>query len=309
MSTASKKKISKKVIFKILASVVLIGSISAYYLISRNNEGEVLSWMSSSWAYRKGVEVGNAGGTQLTNENVLITLDTSSLVTAGKMQNDCDDLRATDSDTTTAIDYWIESGCNTSSTRIWVRIPTLPAAGTTVYLYYGNSSASNAEKRWPIYLSFGDGADGDITVSANTNINTTNKISGRSCADGGDAVNYNITAFGGTTATTATLSATPSSGCLSSGDEVLLINLQGTSSAYTNVGNYEIMVIDSISTNTVTFTTLKTKYYGSGSSNDSNIGTTTSTQRVMLQRVPNYNDVTIWTQLKNVVGSASFTSF
>ncbi len=293
MSTASKKKISKKLVFKILASVVIIGGISAYYLISRNKEGEVLSWMSSSWAYRKGVEVDNAGGTQLTNEDVLITLDTASLVTGGKMQNDCDDLRVTDSDTTTSINYWIESGCDTSSTRIWVRIPTLPAAGTTIYLYYGNTSASNAEKRWPIYLSFGDGADGDVTISANTNINTGTKISGRSCADGGDAVNYNVTAFGGTTATTATLSATPSSGCLSAGDEVLLINLQGTSSAYTNVGNHEIMVIDSISTNTVTFTTLKTKYYGSGSSNDSGIGTTTSTQRVMLQRIPNYNDVTI----------------
>ena len=153
MSTASKKKISKKTIFKILASVVLIGSISAYYLISRNDEGEVLSWMSSSWTYRRGIAVDNAGATELTNEDVLIELDTASLVTAGKMQNDCDDLRVTDSDTTTAINYWIESGCNTSTTQIWVKIPTLPSEGKTIYFYYGNETAINAEETWGGNLS------------------------------------------------------------------------------------------------------------------------------------------------------------
>ncbi len=292
MESASKKKIPKKVIFKILASVILIGGACAYYFIS-NKDGEVLSWMSSSWAYRRGIAVANAGATELTNEDVLIEIDTATLVGASKMQSDCDDLRVTDSDTTTSIDYWIESGCNTATTRVWVRIPTLPADGTTIYFYYGNASAVNAETRWPIYMSFGDGADGDITIGANTNINTATSISGRSCTDGGDAVNYSITAFGGSTATTATLSATPSSGCLSAGDEVLIINLQGISTAYSNVGNYEIMVIDSISTNTITFTTLKTKYYGDGSTDDTNIGTATTNQRVMLQRIPNYNDVTV----------------
>ena len=113
MSTASKKKISKKLVLKILASIVLVGGTTAYYLFSKNNEGEVLSWMSSSWAYRRGISVGNSEAVELTNEDVLIELDTASLISAGKMQNDCDDLRATDSDTTTAINYWIEGGCNT----------------------------------------------------------------------------------------------------------------------------------------------------------------------------------------------------
>ncbi|MCC7290418.1 hypothetical protein IT417_04200, partial [bacterium] len=42
---------------------------------------------------------------------------------------------------------------------------------------------------------FGTGGDGAVTVSSNTSINTTNNIGGRSCSDGGDAVNYSVTAL------------------------------------------------------------------------------------------------------------------
>ena len=136
---------------------------------------------------------------------------------------------------------------------------------------------------------FGSGADGAVTFASNTNLNTWNHT-GRSCAQGGDAVSYNVTAF---TATTATLSATPSAGCLNVGDEVLLINLQGTYSKYSNVGNYEILPIASISSNVVTFSYAKQNYYGDNATDDSNIGTTRSNQRVILQRVPNYTNVTV----------------
>ncbi|HAZ72971.1 MAG TPA: hypothetical protein DCW58_00005, partial [Candidatus Pacebacteria bacterium] len=138
--------------------------------------------------------------------------------------------------------------------------------------------------------STGTGADGAITVSTSRSINSYNSISGRTCADGGDGVNYSVT---GLTSTTATLEAAPSTGCLAVGDEVLLINLRGTPSAYGNVGNYETLRIESISTNTITFTTAKTKYYGDNPTDDTNIGIGTGAQDVMLQRVPNYTDVTV----------------
>ncbi|MGB6839304.1 MAG: LamG-like jellyroll fold domain-containing protein, partial [Microgenomates group bacterium] len=137
--------------------------------------------------------------------------------------------------------------------------------------------------------AYGDGGDSNITFTTNTNLSTWNNT-GRSCADGGDAVSYSVT---GLTSNTATLSSTPSSGCLAAGDHVLLINLQGTFSASTNVGNHEILKISSISINTITFTTNKTKYFGNGASDDTNIGTTTSNQRVVLQRIPQYTDVTV----------------
>jgi excisionase family DNA binding protein len=136
----------------------------------------------------------------------------------------------------------------------------------------------------------GNGADGTITVSSSKDITADNMISGRTCADGGDAVNYSVTAL---SANTATLSSSPSVGCLSAGDEVLLINLQGTSSATANVGNYETLRVYSVATDTVTFVTNKTNYYGDNAGSDANIGTASSNQRVMLQRIPNYTTVTI----------------
>jgi hypothetical protein len=141
-------------------------------------------------------------------------------------------------------------------------------------------------------FSNGDGSDGAITVSSDTSINTTNLSSGRSCIDGGDAVNYSVTEL---TSNSATLESTPSTGCLSAGDEVLLINLRGTYTAFSNVGNNETLTVSSVSSQTVRFTTSKTNYYGDNSGDDTNIGLGTGNQAVMLQRVPNYTDVTITT--------------
>jgi len=139
---------------------------------------------------------------------------------------------------------------------------------------------------------YGNGADGAITISADTNITTSAPlISGRSCSDNGDATNYSVSSL---TSTTATLSTTPASGCLAAGNEVLLINLEGTSTKFANVGNWETLRVSAVSGTTVTFTTSKNRYYGDDVGTDTNIGTTQGTnQLVMLQRVPNYTTVTV----------------
>ncbi|MGI6423118.1 MAG: DUF2341 domain-containing protein [Candidatus Dojkabacteria bacterium] len=105
------------------------------------------AWYNNNWLYRRAVTVSNSGST-LTNEDVLITLDTQSLITAGKLQSNCNDLRFVDSNDTTLLSYWIEGGCNTTSTKIWVRIPSLPSGGKTIYAYYGNTSAGSGQSGW-----------------------------------------------------------------------------------------------------------------------------------------------------------------
>jgi hypothetical protein len=70
-----------------------------------------VAWMDDNWAYRQTVAITNAGTAQ-TDFQVAITLDTAALITAGKMQSDCDDIRITDlprSDRE-AIYYWGVSG-------------------------------------------------------------------------------------------------------------------------------------------------------------------------------------------------------
>ncbi len=130
-----------------LTSIYVLTVILPLILFSLFNPNSVRSWYSPSYTYRKPVTVTNGGGAQ-SNYDVLLNVDTSALVTATKLQSDCDDLRFVDTDDTTLLSYWIEGGCNTTSTQIWIRIPSVPGGGKTVYMYYGNVSATNAQQSW-----------------------------------------------------------------------------------------------------------------------------------------------------------------
>ena len=147
-----------------------------------------------------------------------------------------------------------------------------------------------APHRWsvsntaPTTVYGGSGSDGSAVVSSSVNLSTNSLVVGRSVPD---AVSYSVT---GLTNNTAVLSVAPS---LVPGDEVLLINLQGTSTNYSNVGNYETFTVQSVNGLIVTFTSDKTRYYGNGASDDSNIGVTATNQRVALQRIPNYYSLAV----------------
>jgi hypothetical protein len=141
-------KINPKIVAGISSVVIAASAGLLYYTNTQQDTGDILGWYSSSWLYRRSTTVGNSTGSTLTNEDVLISYDTASLVSAGKLQSDCDDLRFTDSDEVTVINYWIEGGCNTSTTQIWVRIPSLPNGGKTIYMYYGNDTATAGEQTW-----------------------------------------------------------------------------------------------------------------------------------------------------------------
>jgi hypothetical protein len=68
--------------------------------------------------YRRAIVIDNTlNSNTLTDYQVLIHMDTASLISQGKMRSDCGDIRFTDSDGETLLSYWIEGGCNTASTR------------------------------------------------------------------------------------------------------------------------------------------------------------------------------------------------
>lgn len=97
-------------------------------------------WLAG-WSYREPVNISSSS--ELSNYQVLVTVDTASLILAGKMKADGGDIRFTDSDGTTLLNYWIESGINTASTKIWVKVPSVPTGETTIYMYYGNLAAAS----------------------------------------------------------------------------------------------------------------------------------------------------------------------
>ena len=112
-------------------------------------------------------------------------------------------------------------------------------------------------------LDMGNGADGNVTITSNKNLNTDAVIGSRTYAD---MVGYNVTAIGNNNVTAG---ATPNG--IIAGDKVILINIQGDGTYYDNVGNYEIFTVDTVVSTTITFTANKTLYYGDGASSDSGL--------------------------------------
>lgn len=98
-------------------------------------------WLTG-WGYRQSFTISNTGGT-VTNVQVQLPMNTSILVGEGKMLADGGDIRVTKSDGLTLVPYVIESGINTGQTSLWVKVDTLPAGISTLYLYYGNAAASS----------------------------------------------------------------------------------------------------------------------------------------------------------------------
>jgi len=108
-----------------------------------------MSLAASTWQYRDSFVVTNNDDAALAEYQVMVTVNTSSLVSGGKLQADCDDLRfyqVNDDLTETALDYYIDyATCNTSTTTIWVQVADIDASDTrTVRMYYGNAGASAA---------------------------------------------------------------------------------------------------------------------------------------------------------------------
>lgn len=112
----------------------------------------------SGWSYKRTITINNtSNATTLTNYQISFTMDTQSLISTGKMLSDGGDIRIFDSDNTTSLNYWIESGINTTVTTIWVKAPSITANSTkTIYLYYGNASATSQSNGDSTFLFFDD---------------------------------------------------------------------------------------------------------------------------------------------------------
>ncbi len=132
-------------------------------------------------------------------------------------------------------------------------------------------------------INTGTGNDGDCIINNGTK--TLDTTAGSSVCNGSArstayAVNFSVTGNTPAYSTSITVSSTPTG--IVAGDEILIINLQGTGSNYNNVGRYETHIVSSVSTNTLNFTDYPLKYTYDG-----------TTQKIMVQRVPNFGAVTV----------------
>jgi|GEM_PF-6758963 len=98
------------------------------------------------WSYRAPVTI-TGSGSEVSDYPVLVDVDTAGLVAAGKIASDCGDIRFTAADGSTLLSYWVQSGANTDSTKIWVKVQSIHSGGTTIYIYYGNPDASSQSNK------------------------------------------------------------------------------------------------------------------------------------------------------------------
>ncbi|HEY4107075.1 MAG TPA: hypothetical protein VGM44_24410 [Polyangiaceae bacterium] len=126
-----------------------------------------------------------------------------------------------------------------------------------------------------------------LTIANDINLSTTALTVGRTCAE---APAYSVLALSGSV---VTLSDAPAAGCVSAGDEFLLINLQGTDAANANVGNWELLRLGSAAGKALTFSTPITGFYGNSANNNNNLGLAATNQRVALIRVPRFGHLIV----------------
>jgi len=113
------------------------------------------------WDSKVTVTIDNSAGAELTDYQVSISIDTTTLISEGKMLSDGADIRFTDSDDNTLLSYWIEEGTlNTASTVLWIKVPTIAATSTKdIYLYYGKADAAAVSSIDDTFI-FGDDFSG-----------------------------------------------------------------------------------------------------------------------------------------------------
>jgi hypothetical protein len=138
------------------------GAVSPNLLESGSEE--YVDAQSNQYLFKKEITLTNNVASVLTGYQTKITLDTAALVSAGNMQADCDDMRFVETDGT-PVPYWMESGCNTVSTTVWIKTDLPASAAKTVYFYYGNGSVASAADGNSVFALFDDFNAGSLDAS------------------------------------------------------------------------------------------------------------------------------------------------
>ncbi|MBI5000150.1 MAG: DUF2341 domain-containing protein [Euryarchaeota archaeon] len=111
-----------------------------------------VNWYDSQWQYRRSVTIDNTA-----NPLTLVGYQVKVIVPLlPGMNADFSDIRFTDGDEITLLPYWIESA-NSMAAVVWTKIPVIyPGSTKTIYLYYGNPSASSLSNGVATFEFFDD---------------------------------------------------------------------------------------------------------------------------------------------------------
>ncbi|MCG8684546.1 MAG: DUF2341 domain-containing protein, partial [Desulfobacterales bacterium] len=126
-------------------------------------EVSTTDWFNTDWLYRKELEISGTSSA-LSSFQVLLETNLTQEYTNGKIKSDCSDIRFAGI-LRNELDFWQES-CSTSGqlSRFWIEIPSIPAStNTTIFMYYGNPTATSTSSGDDTFLVFDDFEDGIIS--------------------------------------------------------------------------------------------------------------------------------------------------
>ena len=139
-------------------------------------------WLTG-WSYRKLITIDEAKvDNDLINFPVLVYLDSTTNFDFSEASSTGADIRFTDSGGITTLSYERENH-NATSANYWVKVPLVSStASTTIYMYYGNSVASDTASSTAVWDAnfkgvwhMADGASASITYDSTSNDNDATK--------------------------------------------------------------------------------------------------------------------------------------
>lgn len=121
-------------------------------------------WLNESWKYRKKLLIDNTNDNlgitseQLNDFPILVSLNSENF-DYSKAKADGTDIRFTDSDALTLLDYQIETWDTEGESFVWVKIPRIDmnSNSDSFYIYYGNSDAEDAQNPSGVWSNSFDG--------------------------------------------------------------------------------------------------------------------------------------------------------
>ena len=152
------------------------------------NVGLPSAWTLSAWTYRKSHVINQTTGAG-NDYQVMLTIyygtgtDAGSNIYCGSnCKTDFGDIRFTDSNGNELF-YWIQSNITSNNAVVWVKIPgDLSNSAQTIYMYYGNASATTTSNGPDTFVYFDDGNSSSSWTAGNpttfdaTNLGSSNAL-------------------------------------------------------------------------------------------------------------------------------------
>ncbi|RLG66798.1 hypothetical protein DRN89_00090, partial [archaeon] len=122
-------------------------------------------FLNRNFKYRRAIKITEQSGSDLTDYQVLIELNSTNF-DFSHAQTNGEDIRFADTDGN-LLSYWIEEWDSVNKkAKVWVKVPSIPAnSSVEIWMYYGNPKLTSASDGEATFDFFDDFIEGDIVTT------------------------------------------------------------------------------------------------------------------------------------------------